>query len=74
MQVLHAMEEGHQGDAATDQAAGEADPTEIARRQPGDFVGEMALLNSAPRMASAKACGDVKCAYLGRDDFLELLA
>jgi CRP/FNR family transcriptional regulator, cyclic AMP receptor protein len=40
---------------------------------PGDFVGEMALLDRAPRSASVKATSDCVLLALSRNDFLGLL-
>jgi len=39
----------------------------------GDYVGELALLNDAPRAASVIAKTDVKVARLGKDGFARLL-
>ena len=39
----------------------------------GDFFGEMALLDAAPRSATAKAEIDTEAYYLGREEFLKLL-
>jgi len=40
----------------------------------GDFFGEMALFDDAPRSASVKALSQVRILALGRNDFLRLLA
>lgn len=48
-----------------------ADP--IARLGPGSFFGELALLDSAPRMAQARAATPCRLAVFFRDDFLGLL-
>jgi CRP/FNR family cyclic AMP-dependent transcriptional regulator len=40
---------------------------------PGDFFGEMALLDDDPRSASVKALSDLKIYALSRGDFLHLL-
>lgn len=37
---------------------------------PGSVFGEMALLDGAPRVATAKAVGDVECLVLSRWDFV----
>jgi len=50
---------------------GEAD--ELARLTVGTFFGELALLDSAPRMAQAQAVTACKLAVFFRDDFLGLL-
>ena len=39
----------------------------------GDFFGEMALLDQAPRSATVKTLSDVRLLALSRSDFLELL-
>ncbi|MDP9242231.1 MAG: cyclic nucleotide-binding domain-containing protein, partial [Actinomycetota bacterium] len=49
-----------------------ADPageSELARRLPGEVVGEMALITQQPRMASLVASGDVRTLEVGRADF-----
>jgi voltage-gated potassium channel len=50
---------------------------ELASRRvqfgPGDFFGELALLNDAPRAASVVAASDVKVATLGKNAFQRLL-
>jgi len=40
---------------------------------PGDFFGEVALLNDAPRLATISAKKDTICLWLPRDHFRELL-
>jgi CRP/FNR family cyclic AMP-dependent transcriptional regulator len=58
VQVLHPLEpESHQ----------------LARLGPGDFLGEMALLNDAPRSATVKAAGAVEALVLSRTEFRRLL-
>jgi CRP-like cAMP-binding protein len=34
--------------------------TELARRRPGEFVGEMSIISQEPRLASLVAAGDVR--------------
>jgi CRP/FNR family transcriptional regulator, cyclic AMP receptor protein len=46
---------------------------ELARLTVGTFFGELALLDSAPRMAQAQAVTTCKLAVFFRDDFLSLL-
>ncbi len=46
---------------------------EVARRQPGDVVGEMALLSREPRMAALVACGEVRVLCVDRQSFEGLL-
>jgi len=45
----------------------------VARYKKGDYFGELALLNDAPRAASVKAVSDVKVASLGKEGFQRLL-
>lgn len=45
----------------------------LATLQPGDFFGEMALLNDVKRMASANAEGTVEVIVLTRDDLSSLM-
>ena len=45
----------------------------LAVRRAGDVFGEMALLNDAPRSATAKATGDCECLTLSRGDFERLM-
>jgi CRP-like cAMP-binding protein len=46
----------------------------LARLQPGDVFGELALLDGAPRSATAAALGAVETLVLPRDRFRELIA
>lgn len=41
----------------------------LARLDPGDFFGEMALLNDEPRSATVRAMQPVRALLLGQDDF-----
>lgn len=50
------------------------DGEEIARLAAGDFFGETALLEWAPRNATVRASGAVRCAGILRSFFKELLA
>ena len=56
----------------------ESDPSEervLVRLEEGHCFGEMALLDAAPRNASARACEAlVECAYLMKKDFQEALS
>jgi len=45
----------------------------LAVRRAGDVFGEMALLNDAPRFATAKAAEECKCLTLSRADFEGLM-
>ena len=58
------------------QIAAMVDRTEsrpLASIGPGDFFGEMAVLDDAPRSATATAETDTKAFYLSRDEMLQLL-
>lgn len=46
---------------------------EVARRAAGEYVGEMAILNAAPRMASLVAAGPVRTLSLDRRAFERIL-
>jgi len=52
----------------------EGDEAIIATLRPGDFFGELALLDGAPRSATATALEPTETFMLPRDAFLELLA
>jgi signal transduction histidine kinase len=45
----------------------------LASIGPGDFFGEMAVVDDAPRSAAAIAEGDTRALFLGRDKLLQLL-
>jgi len=47
--------------------------TEVARRRPGDYVGEMAIVSEEPRMASLVAGGDVRTLSIDRNRFQRIL-
>jgi len=46
----------------------------FSRVPPGDFFGEMAVLDSQPRSATATAIGDVTAYFVPREQMLDLLA
>ncbi len=46
---------------------------EIARRGPGDYVGEMALISQMPRIATLVADGEVRALSIGQKSFQGLL-
>jgi HEAT repeat protein len=46
---------------------------EMARRKPGDYVGEMAIISQQPRMATLVAAGDVRTLCIGQKPFEEIL-
>jgi HEAT repeat protein/ATP/ADP translocase len=47
--------------------------TEVARRGPGEYVGEMAVITQAPRMASLVAAGPVRALSIDRRRFERIL-
>ncbi len=49
---------------------GAKDAKVLATLGPGDFFGEMALLDSYPRSASVRAVDDTECMVLSRWDFV----
>ncbi|HVS51824.1 MAG TPA: ATP-binding protein [Opitutaceae bacterium] len=52
---------------------GQNEPRVLATIGPGDFFGEMAVLDDAPRSATARADGDTVATFLSRAELLELL-
>ena len=46
---------------------------EIARRHPGDYVGEMSIITGEPRMASLVTAGDVRTLSIDRKRFERIL-
>ncbi len=51
----------------------ERDDHTIAEVGPGEHVGEIALLDGQPRMATVRAGDDLRTGFLSSDDFLNLL-
>lgn len=45
----------------------------LALRVPGDIVGELAAIDTAPRSATVTACGDVTAREIGREQFHRFL-
>lgn len=74
--------EGDEGDRAYVIVSGELDIVKItdgreillARRGPGEVIGEMALLDAAPRMATVRAAEESTALALAKDCFDDLLA
>jgi signal transduction histidine kinase len=50
-----------------------SEPRLLATIGAGDFFGEMAILDDAPRSATAKAESDTRAIFLSRDELLDLL-
>jgi len=48
-------------------------PVEVARRKPGEFVGEMAIISQEPRIASLAAAGEVRVLCIEQKQFEALL-
>ncbi|MBI4306863.1 MAG: cyclic nucleotide-binding domain-containing protein [Chloroflexi bacterium] len=48
--------------------------TTLSSRGPGDVIGEMAIIESAPRMASVRARSDAELLAIGKKDFDRLIA
>ena len=46
---------------------------ELARRKTGEYVGEMSIINRAPRVASLTAIGDVRVLIIDQKSFEELM-
>lgn len=73
------IQEGEQGHSFYLLEAGEAvayrsdNPNPVKHYKKGDFFGELALLNDAPRAASVVSMSDVKLATLGKNAFQRLL-
>eukprot|EP00475_Leptophrys_vorax_P027838 TRINITY_DN3978_c0_g1_i1.p1 TRINITY_DN3978_c0_g1~~TRINITY_DN3978_c0_g1_i1.p1 ORF type:complete len:694 (+),score=213.77 TRINITY_DN3978_c0_g1_i1:59-2140(+) len=49
------------------------EPIEVLRYQPGDYFGELALLNDMPRAANVIAIGELRCLRLDRSSFVRLM-
>jgi len=47
--------------------------TEIARRKPGEYVGELAIINREPRIATLIASGDVRVLCIDQKSFEGLI-
>lgn len=54
-------------------AVGSGEPRQLALIEAGDFFGEMAVLDDAPRSATATADTDVTVAFVDRERLLDLL-
>lgn len=76
------FEEGDPGDAfyvvfdggvEIVKAGADGEEEKLAFRRPGEGFGEMALLDDAPRSATARAAGPTRLIVVDREDFRELL-
>ena len=77
------FDEGDPGDAAYIIRSGRveirkgthgSDPVKLAELGKGDVLGELALFDGRPRMASAVALTDVTAIRMSREDFLDRLS
>lgn len=62
-----------EGRVAITAVVGQNEPRVLARIGPGDFFGEMAVVDDAPRSATATAEVPTRAFFLGRDQLLGLL-
>lgn len=73
--------QGEQGDAMFVIISGEVrvcvesngKETEVARRKPGEYVGELSIINREPRIASLIASGDVRALCIDQKSFEGLI-
>ena len=72
-----ATREGDEGDAfyvvVDGQLVVSKNGTTIRNLGPGDFLGEISLIDGRPRTATATAAGPVKALVIRRSEFLELM-
>ncbi len=61
------------GEVRVTAEAGSQTVMELARRGPGEYVGEMAIISQEPRMASLIAHGDVRVLHIGQPQFEAIL-
>ena len=54
-------------------SAGAGRAVEVARRRPGEYVGEMAIISQEPRVATLVATGDVRTLRIGQQQFEGIL-
>lgn len=63
----------HEGQAEVVKRLGTAEERVVGGLSPGDFFGEMALLDGFPRSAAVRAVSPCECLVLARWDFLALV-
>jgi hypothetical protein len=61
------------GTVAVTRGAGSVSASTVARRGPGDVVGEMSIITRNPRVASLIAEGDVRTIRIGRQEFESMI-
>ena len=61
------------GEVLVTEDAGSHPAVELARRGPGEYVGEMAIISQEPRMASLSARGDVRVLHIAQPQFEAIL-
>jgi HEAT repeat protein len=61
------------GEVLVTAGAGSRSAVELARRGPGEYVGEMAIISQEPRMASLIAQGDVRVLHIEQPQFEAIL-
>ena len=61
------------GQVAVTAIAEDGSQLELGQRQPGEYVGEMAVISDEVRMASLTAYGDVRTLCISRREFREIL-
>ncbi len=61
------------GEVLVTDRAGSQPAVELARRGPGEYVGEMAIISQEPRMASLSAHGDVRVLHIAQPQFEAIL-
>ena len=61
------------GEVLVTDSAGSQSTVEVARRGPGEYVGEMAIISQEPRMASLSAHGDVRVLHIAQPQFEAIL-
>lgn len=63
----------NEGEVVLSQINDRKERVDLGKLKKGDFFGEGALVNNAPRTATISACGDVSLWILSKDDFHKLI-